>query len=124
MLNPKIKTELDIPQETQFHEAIVDDLVENSEHYKNEVRKYLTLSDAGSFKDEGSLKNLMEKSLMYQYLSNEELFPNVEYNHLFQKALDDLNLDSFNKVKRHMFLFENLLNQSCLVAAFLYSVCF
>jgi len=58
------------------------------DYFPDEVRKYLTLSDAGSFKDEGSLKNLMEKSLMYQYLSNEELFPNVEYNHLFQKALD------------------------------------
>lgn len=58
------------------------------DYFPDEVRKYLTLSDAGSFKDEGSLTNLMEKSLMYQYLSNEELFPNVEYNHLFQKALD------------------------------------
>lgn len=58
------------------------------DYFPDEVRKYLTLNDAGSFKDEGSLKNLMEKSLMYQYLSNEELFPNVEYNHLFQKALD------------------------------------
>ena len=28
---------------------------------------------------------------------------------LFEKVLDDLNLDSFNKIKRHMFLFENLL---------------
>lgn len=58
------------------------------DYFPDEVRKYLTLSDAGSFKDEGSLTNLMEKSLMYQYLSNEELFPDVEYNHLFQKALD------------------------------------
>ena len=58
------------------------------DYFPDEVRKYLTLNDAGSFKDEGSLTNLMEKSLMYQYLSNEELFPNVEYNHLFQKALD------------------------------------
>jgi hypothetical protein len=36
------------------------------DYFPDEVRKYLTLSDAGSFKDEGSLKNFMEKALTYQ----------------------------------------------------------
>ena len=63
-------------------------LFAGQDYYPDEVRKYLTLSDAGSFKDKGTLDNFMEKSLMYQYVSNEELFPNVEYNHLYQKAID------------------------------------
>lgn len=63
-------------------------LFAGQDYYPDEVRKYLTLSDAGSFRDEGTLNNFMEKSLMYQYVSNEELFPNVEYNHLYQKAID------------------------------------
>lgn len=58
------------------------------DYFPEEVRKYLTLSDAGSFKDEGTLNNFMEKALMYQYVSNNELFPNVGYNPLYQKALD------------------------------------
>jgi len=58
------------------------------DYFPDQVRKYLTLSDAGSFKDEGTLKNFMEQALTYQYLNNDELFPNVEYNPLYQKALD------------------------------------
>ena len=63
-------------------------------YFPEELRKYLTLSDAGSFKDEGTLNNFMEKALMYQYVSNNELFPNVEYNPLYQKALDTGVIDA------------------------------
>ena len=58
------------------------------DYFPDEVRKYLTISDSGSFKDEKTLKAFSEKALMYQYLSNDELFPNVDYNPLYQKALD------------------------------------
>ena len=82
------------------------------DYFPDEVRKYLTLNDAGSFKDEGSLTNLMEKSLMYQYLSNEELFPNVEYNPLYQKALDHGVIESiangdFNRASSTLESFQN-----------------
>jgi len=63
-------------------------LFAKQDFFPDQLRKFLTLSDAGSFEDEGTLDNFMEKSLMYQYVSNEELFPNVEYNHLYQKAID------------------------------------
>ena len=82
------------------------------DYFPDEVRKYLTLSDAGSFKDEGSLKNFMEKALTYQYLSNDELFPNVEYNPLYQKALDHGVIESiangdFNRASSTLESFQN-----------------
>jgi len=82
------------------------------DYFPDEVRKYLTLSDAGSFKDEGSLKNFMEKTLTYQYLSNDELFPNVEYNPLYQKALDHGVIESiangdFNRASSTLESFQN-----------------
>ena len=89
-------------------------LFAGQDFFPDEVRKYLTLSDAGSFKDEGTLNNFMEKALMYQYVSNEELFPNVEYNHLYQKALDAGVIESIaNKdYNRASSILESLQNEN------------
>lgn len=89
-------------------------LFAGQDFFPDEVRKYLTLSNAGSFKDEGTLNNFMEKSLMYQYVSNEELFPNVEYNHLYQKALDAGVIESIaNKdYNRASSILESLQNEN------------
>ena len=73
---------------------IAMNLFAGQDYFPEEVRKYMTLSDAGSYKDEGTLDNFMEKTLMYQYLNNEELFPNVKFNDLYQKALDTGVIDS------------------------------
>ena len=89
-------------------------LFAGQDYFPDQVKKYLTLSDAGSFKDEGTLNNFMEKALMYQYVSNEELFPNVEYNHLYQKAIDAGVIESIaNKdYNRASSILESLQNEN------------
>jgi len=89
-------------------------LFAGQDYFPDQVKKYLTLSDAGSFKDEGTLNNFMEKTLMYQYVSNEELFPNVEYNHLYQKAIDAGVIESIaNKdYNRASSILESLQNEN------------
>ena len=69
-------------------------LFAKQDYFPEELRKVLQLSDAGSFKDEGTLNDFKDKALMYQYVSNDELFPDVEYNPLYQKAIDSGVLES------------------------------
>lgn len=63
-------------------------LFAKEDYYPDQLRTLLEVTDSGSWKDEGSLNKLKDQALMYQYLSNEELFPHIDYNPLFQKALD------------------------------------
>ena len=58
------------------------------DYFPEQLRNHLKISDANSYTDEGSLESFQRKALMYQYLSNDELFPNVDYDPLYQKAID------------------------------------
>jgi len=61
-------------------------IAQKQDFYPEEVAKYLTVNEAMSYKNEGSLNYFAEQALMYQYVSN--FFPNIDYPPIYEQAIN------------------------------------
>lgn len=61
-------------------------LFSKQDYYPPQVESYLKINKGADYQDESSLNNFKEKADTYKYVQN--LFPNVEYPHLYEKAIN------------------------------------
>jgi len=61
-------------------------LFSKQNYYPPQVENYLKINKGADYQDESSLNNLKEKADTYKYVQN--LFPEIDYPHLYEKAIN------------------------------------